>query len=127
MPDTEPKSGATAAAWTDKQRMALLIVVAEHALKGSIESKLSQAPLPSGRTVIACRNVIIRLKKELKDDIESIKAGKTTQVESEGAVKQSPCKRKAPEDDAKTPKKKAASRGKCSEAVVKAEPVEDEI
>ena len=42
-------------------------------------------------------------------------------------MKQSPRKRKAPEDDAETPKKKAASRGKKSEAVVKEEPVEDEV
>jgi hypothetical protein len=88
---------------------------------------LQQAPLPSGRTVIACRNVIIRLKKELKDDIENIKAGKTTQVEGDGAVKQSPRKRKAPEDDAETPKKKAASRGKRGGAVVKEEPVEEPV
>lgn len=42
-------------------------------------------------------------------------------------MKQSPRKRKAPEDDAETPKKKAASRGKRSEAAVKEEPVEDEV
>ena len=89
-------------------------------------NSLQQAPLPNGRTVIACRNVIIRLKKELKDDIESIKAGKTTQVEGEGAVKQSPRKRKAPEDNTETPKKRAASRGERSETAVKEEPVENE-
>ena len=42
-------------------------------------------------------------------------------------MKQSPRKRKATEDDAETPKKKAASRGKWREAAVKDEPVEEEM
>ena len=42
-------------------------------------------------------------------------------------MKQSPRKRKAPEDDTETPKQRAASRGKRSETVVKEEPVENEV
>ena len=41
-------------------------------------------------------------------------------------MKQSPRKRKAPEDDSESPKKRAASRGKRSETVVEEEPVENE-
>ena len=41
-------------------------------------------------------------------------------------MKQSPRKRKAPEDNTETPKKRAASRGERSETAVKEEPVENE-
>ncbi|KAF3049528.1 hypothetical protein E8E11_009900 [Didymella keratinophila] len=128
MSDNEKTSGkggaaATGAAWTDTERMAYLIVITEHALDAPIESKISQAPVPGGRNVNACRKIIKKLKEKLKDDIDNIKAGRPVVAPAEGdaASKATPKKRKteSPEDGGASPKKKATPRKKKSEAVVK--------
>ncbi|KAF2994258.1 hypothetical protein E8E13_001799 [Curvularia kusanoi] len=122
MSDNDTRTGAqptSAAAWTDTERMAYLIVVAEHALGTSLESKVYQAPRPNGRTVIACRNIVLRLKKKLKDDIENIKTGKvvaSSPTKDEDAVKKGARKRKAQDEEAEIPKKKPASRKKSEVA-----------
>ncbi|KAJ4383310.1 hypothetical protein N0V86_001355 [Didymella sp. IMI 355093] len=137
MSDTEPKTpgkgaaasaAATGAAWTDTERMAYLIVIAEHALDAPIESKISQAPVPGGRNVNACRKIIKKLKDKLKDDIENIKAGRPVVAPAEGdaaatPAKGTPRKRKTEgaEDGGASPKKKATPRKKKSEAIVKDE------
>ncbi|KAJ8118189.1 hypothetical protein OPT61_g797 [Boeremia exigua] len=133
MSDTEPKTAgqgaATGAAWSDAERMAYLIVVAEHALDAPIESKVS-APVPGGRNVNACRKILKKLKDKLKDDIDSIKAGRpvsTPPAEGEVAAKGTPRKRRteADADGDASPKKKATPRKKKSEAIVKDE--DDEV
>ncbi|KAJ4349100.1 hypothetical protein N0V95_004881 [Ascochyta clinopodiicola] len=111
--------------------MAYLIVVAEHALDASIESKVSQAPVPGGRSVNACRKIIKKLKEKLKDDIDNIKAGlpvAASAAEGNAAaatpIKATPRKRKTEGDTGgeESPKKKAAPRKKMkSEAIVKDE------
>ncbi|XPS75939.1 hypothetical protein M3J09_008003 [Ascochyta lentis] len=134
MSDTEPrtpgKGTATGAAWTDTEKMAYLIVVAEHAIGDSIESKVSQAPVPGGRNVNACRKIVKKLKEKLKDEMDNIKAGlPVAAAAAEGGgptatpVKATPRKRKT-EGGAggeESPKKKAAPRKKKSEATVKDE------
>ncbi|KAF1930325.1 uncharacterized protein M421DRAFT_371447 [Didymella exigua CBS 183.55] len=136
MSDTDPKTpskggaaaAATGAAWTDTERMAYLIVIAEHALEAPIESKISQAPVPGGRNVNACRKIIKKLKDRLKDDIENIKAGRpvVSSVDGDTAAtpgKATPRKRKTDsgEDGDASPKKKATPRKMKSEATVKDE------
>ncbi|KAH6643834.1 hypothetical protein C7974DRAFT_382311 [Boeremia exigua] len=127
MSDVEPKTtGQGASAWTDTERMAYLIVIAEHALEAPIESKVSQAPVPGGRTVNACRKIVKKLKEKLKDDIDNIKAGlpvTAPPAEGEAAAKSTPRKRKAElgGDGDASPKKKATPRKKKSEATVKDE------
>ncbi|KAJ4411781.1 hypothetical protein N0V91_000916 [Didymella pomorum] len=107
----ESGAAATDAAWTDTERMAYLIVIAEHALDDPIESKISQAPVPGGRNVNACRKIIRKLKDKLKvklkDDIDNVKAGRPIVALAEGETA-APKKRKteSPEGGDASPKKK---------------------
>ncbi|KAJ4375286.1 hypothetical protein N0V83_002372 [Neocucurbitaria cava] len=77
MSDTEQKTpnktGASGAAWTEAEKIVYLILLCEN--EGKVESRIANAPIPVGRSVVSCKKLLFRLKEKYKVDIENMKNG----------------------------------------------------
>jgi hypothetical protein len=130
-------------------QIAYLIVLCEN--EGRVDAKIAvshristaitshwhtqTAPIPTGRSIVSCKKLLVRLKEKYKEDITKIKAGQAlaaapTSAGGEVAPEKpkTPRKRKAKVDaedeDAKgTPKNKTGGRKEKGEAT----PVKEEV
>ncbi|OAL45057.1 hypothetical protein IQ07DRAFT_635901 [Pyrenochaeta sp. DS3sAY3a] len=99
---TEQKtpSKASGAAWSEAEKFAYLLILGD--LDGKMETKVTKAPLPAGRSIISCQRFLGRLRDKYGDDIEKIKHGQpivatdTDTNGSNGTVNASPEKAKTP-------------------------------
>ncbi|KAF2876723.1 hypothetical protein BDV95DRAFT_602693 [Massariosphaeria phaeospora] len=61
------------AAWTDRERIAYLVLLLEHG--GKIDAKIGDAPVPHGRSTTSCKAMLWRLKSTYRDEINNIMTG----------------------------------------------------
>ncbi|KAF3045248.1 hypothetical protein E8E12_011047 [Didymella heteroderae] len=156
MSDNEGTKGKANTGWTDRERLTYLLSLIEHSdtkfnFKASIDlpsvhnykdttDTAQTAPLPAGRTVIACERMVGRLKNTLKDDLEALKNGTPLPTSNAGETPKAtprktatPRKRKPKEDgetngDAEgSPTKKGRGRAKTDAAAVPAAEDEEEL
>ncbi|EOA85141.1 hypothetical protein ACJQWK_07210 [Exserohilum turcicum] len=143
MVETPNKTGASGALWTEGEKIAYLVVLCEN--EGKMDSKIANAPIPAGRSIVSCRKLLMRLKEKHKDDIEKIKNGQSTTAAKAPASPEkarTPRKRnsKAVNGDADadadggdgsprkkraTPRKRKSTTPAAAEVLVKEEVVED--
>ncbi|KAL1609717.1 hypothetical protein SLS59_001226 [Nothophoma quercina] len=103
MSDTEGAKGkAAGSGWTDRERLAYLVSLIEHS---DTKFNFKTAPLPVGRTAIACERMVGRLKNTLKAELEALKAGQPMPADGDtpkATPKKTPTprKRKGKEDGA---------------------------
>ncbi|CAE6999948.1 hypothetical protein CFE70_000901 [Pyrenophora teres f. teres 0-1] len=77
MSDVDQKTAGTpfasGAAWSESEKIAYLLVLCENG--GKIDAKISNAPIPAGRTVVSCKMLLVRLRKKYGEDMVKIKNG----------------------------------------------------
>ncbi|UPX09496.1 uncharacterized protein EKO05_0000185 [Ascochyta rabiei] len=71
MSTSTPKP-STGSGWTDRERLAYLLSLLEHS---GAKPNIKTAPLPSGRSVIACERMLSRLKAALKGELDALRDG----------------------------------------------------
>ncbi|KAF3050929.1 hypothetical protein E8E11_008198 [Didymella keratinophila] len=137
MSDNEGAKGKAGAGWSDRERLAYLVSLIEHS---DTKFNFKTAPLPAGRSVIACERMVGRLKNTLAAELEALKAGTPMPTANSGDTPKTtpkkaatPRKRKGKEggetngDADGSPTKKGCGRPKKAAAAPAAEDVEEVV
>ncbi|KAH7081543.1 hypothetical protein BKA63DRAFT_599873 [Paraphoma chrysanthemicola] len=138
MSDNESKSrgsGGKTAGWTDREILVCLLNVMEHS---DCKLEYGEAPYPSGRNANGFRQKINALKRELKGEFESIKAGnpidgtpKKKGTSGDGTPKSTSKKRKGKTDGEEgenaSPKKRGRPKKNAAAAAEAEEDIDEEM
>ncbi|KAF2195346.1 hypothetical protein K469DRAFT_698929 [Zopfia rhizophila CBS 207.26] len=97
---TPDRAGKQVVGWTDREKLCYLVLCMDSAGKINFDD----VPLPAGRSAIACRRMVERLKGQLKGDIERMKSGQPLSDEAGGTKKAATPRKKKAEGEEGTPK-----------------------
>ncbi|CAO2654210.1 Nn.00g109430.m01.CDS01 [Neocucurbitaria sp. VM-36] len=78
MSDNEANKAGAGKGWTERQRLAYYFNLVEFS---GAKLDYANAPRPDGKSVGACRIMVDRLGKSLKDELEALRSGQPSTVE----------------------------------------------